>query len=86
MTSQIPADGQGELQGGLSSVNSLTSILGPVFMTRLFALFTGNNAPVYFPGISFFVAAVLSLLCLLIHVSVIRRHGLAGIVLPMAGR
>ena len=29
MTSQIPANAQGELQGALSSVNSLTSIIGP---------------------------------------------------------
>src|SRR6056300_592784 len=40
MTSQIPANAQGELQGALSSVNSITSIIGPLVMTQLFAAFT----------------------------------------------
>ena len=76
MTSQIPANAQGELQGALSSVGSITSIIGPLFMTQIFATFTGENALVYFPGVAFFAAAVLSLLCLLIFVPVVTRHGL----------
>ena len=76
MTSQIPANAQGELQGALSSVGSITSIIGPLLMTQIFAIFTGDNAFVYFPGVAFFAAAVLSLLCLLIFVPVVTRHGL----------
>jgi len=76
MTSQIPANAQGELQGALSSLSSITSIIGPLFMTQIFAVFTADTAPVYFPGVSFFAAAVLSLLCLLIFVPVVRRHRL----------
>ncbi len=79
MTSQIPANAQGELQGALSSVNSITSIIGPLFMTQLFALFTGITAPFYFPGVSFFAAALLSALCLLIFVPVVRRHDLTAL-------
>lgn len=83
MTSQIPANAQGELQGALSSVSSITSIIGPLFMTQIFATFTAASAPVYFPGVSFFAAAVLSLLCLLIFIPVVKKHrltrlGLAG--------
>ena len=74
MTSQIPANAQGELQGALSSVNSITSILGPLLMTQLFAMFTAVNASVYFPGASFVAAAVLSALSLLIFVSVAQRE------------
>ncbi len=76
MTSQIPANAQGELQGALSSINSVTSILGPLLMTQLFAAFTAEQAVVYFPGISFFAAALLSILCLLIFVPVVKRHQL----------
>lgn len=76
MTSQIPANAQGELQGALSSVGSITSIIGPLFMTQIFAAFTADNAPVYFPGVAFFAAAVLSLMCLLIFVPVVSKHGL----------
>lgn len=77
MTSQIPANAQGELQGALSSINSITSIIGPLIMTQLFAAYTAPEAPVYFPGVSFFAAAVLSGICLLIFVVVVKRHGLA---------
>ena len=76
MTSQIPANAQGELQGALSSVNSLTAIIGPLLMTQLFAIFTGAAAPFYFPGISFLAAALLSLICLGIFIPVVKKHGL----------
>jgi DHA1 family tetracycline resistance protein-like MFS transporter len=79
MTSQIPANAQGELQGALSSINSITSILGPLLMTQLFAAFTGEQASFYFPGVSFFAAAILSVLCLLIFVPVVRRHQLTAL-------
>lgn len=79
MTSQIPANAQGELQGALSSVNSLTTIIGPLIMTQLFAVFTGPEAPIYFPGISFLAAAFLSAICLLIFVPVVRRYGLTNL-------
>lgn len=76
MTSQIPANAQGELQGALSSVNSLTSIIGPLIMTQLFAAFTGPAAPLYFPGISFLAAAILSAISLFIFIPVVRKYGL----------
>ncbi len=64
MSTQVSASEQGELQGGLGSVSSLTSIVSPVFMTTLFAAFTGAAAPVYFPGAPWLAAAVLTLLSL----------------------
>ncbi len=79
MTSQIPANAQGELQGALSSINSLTSIIGPLVMTQLFAIYTAPDAANYFPGVSFFAAAVLSGVCLLIFVAVVRRHQLTAL-------
>lgn len=79
MTSQIPANAQGELQGALSSVNSITAIIGPLFMTQVFAMFTGANAPIYFPGVSFFAAAVLSAICLFIFIPVVKTHDLTSL-------
>lgn len=76
MTSQIPANAQGELQGALSSLSSITSIIGPVFMTQIFAVYTAETASTYFPGVSFFSAAILTLLCLLIFMPVVTRHKL----------
>jgi DHA1 family tetracycline resistance protein-like MFS transporter len=58
MSRQVPADEQGELQGALASVRSLTSVAAPLLLTRLFSWFTGPNAPVYFPGAAFVAAAL----------------------------
>jgi MFS transporter, DHA1 family, tetracycline resistance protein len=49
---------QGELQGALACVGSLTSVVAPILLTQVFAYFTGPAAPVYFPGSSFFVASL----------------------------
>ncbi|MBT8145478.1 MAG: hypothetical protein KJN90_01415, partial [Gammaproteobacteria bacterium] len=76
MTSEIPADAQGELQGALSSITSLTSVIGPVLMTQLFAWFTAETAVIYFPGVSFIAAAMLTVVCLIIFSVVVVRHGL----------
>ncbi len=78
MTAQIPANAQGELQGALSSLNSITAIIGPLLMTQLFAAFTGENAVTYFPGISFFAAAVLSAMCMFLFITVIKRYGISA--------
>jgi DHA1 family tetracycline resistance protein-like MFS transporter len=79
MTSQIPANAQGELQGALSSLTSLTSIIGPLVMTQLFAIFTGPSAPFYFPGVSFFAAAVMTVICLFIFIPVVKMHQLTSL-------
>jgi len=62
MANQVPPNEQGELQGGLTSLISVTSIIGPLLMTNLFAVFTSHNAPVYFPGIPFAAGALLCVL------------------------
>ena len=61
ISGNISADEQGELQGALTSLVSLTSIAGPPLMTGLFAFFTKPGAPVHFSGISFFVGSLLML-------------------------
>lgn len=58
LSAQVPANEQGELQGALTSLISLTSIIGPVLMTMIFAKFTARNAPVYFPGAAFVTGAI----------------------------
>jgi MFS transporter, DHA1 family, tetracycline resistance protein len=55
----VPANEQGELQGALTGLMSLTSILGPLIMTNLFYYFTKNSNPVHFPGVSFLLGALL---------------------------
>lgn len=66
MANQVSASEQGELQGGLASMSSLTAILSPPFMTQVFGFFTGTGAPVYFAGAPWLAAAVLTLLSLIL--------------------
>jgi len=59
ISGQVPSNQQGELQGGLTSIMSLTSIIGPVLMTSLFSYFTHPTAPFQFAGASFFLGSIL---------------------------
>ena len=61
ISGQVPPNEQGELQGSLTSLMSLTSIIGPPIMTNLFAYFTRPKAPVHFPGAPFILGAILML-------------------------
>ena len=61
ISTQVPPNEQGELQGGLTSLVSATAIVGPPLMTGLFSYFTASSAPVYFPGAAMLTGAVLAL-------------------------
>lgn len=52
-------DQQGELQGVLASISSLSMILSPLIMTQAFFWFTRDEAVMRLPGAPFLVAAVL---------------------------
>jgi DHA1 family tetracycline resistance protein-like MFS transporter len=73
ISTQIPPNEQGELQGGLTSLMSVTSIVGPPLMTTLFAWFTGKSAPVHFPGAPFLMGAVLMLISTLLAIRNFKR-------------
>ncbi|MGP8217355.1 MAG: TCR/Tet family MFS transporter [Bacteroidia bacterium] len=74
MSSQVPANAQGELQGGLAGLVSLTSFFGPLLMGGLFKYFTHEGAPVYFPGAPFIMGAILCLLSLLLAMRTLAKH------------
>ena len=61
MSGQVPPNEQGELQGALTSLMSLTSIFGPIIMTGMFSFFTEPNR-IYMPGAPMFLGAVLSII------------------------
>ncbi len=74
ISSEVPPNEQGELQGALTSLMSATSIVGPVMMNNLFATFSSTNAPLYFPGAAFLAGAVLTFTsCLLAYRSLKSR-------------
>jgi DHA1 family tetracycline resistance protein-like MFS transporter len=61
LSTQVSASEQGELQGAMTSIQSLTSIIGPLVMTNLFAIFAAKNAQPYFPGAPFMAGAILTI-------------------------
>ncbi len=74
LAQHVPPNQQGELQGALTGLMSLTTIIGPLMMNNLFAFFTGEKAPFHFPGISFLLAALFMLGSLLIAWMVLKKE------------
>ncbi|MFC2952120.1 TCR/Tet family MFS transporter [Marinicaulis aureus] len=78
MSRTIPPNAQGELQGAIAALNSLTMVFSPWIMTQMFAAFSSpgepftlfgatilpEGAPFYFPGAPLVFAFVLELFAL----------------------
>lgn len=74
VTKRASDDEQGEIQGALTSVNSLCSVAAPLFFTAtLFPIFTGDDAPVQFPGAPLLAGSILIFVSLLVAIAVFRR-------------
>jgi DHA1 family tetracycline resistance protein-like MFS transporter len=58
MSRQVGPNEQGELQGALASLGSLTSVAAPPILSNLFGYFTSAAAPIYFPGAAFFAGSI----------------------------
>jgi DHA1 family tetracycline resistance protein-like MFS transporter len=58
MSAEVAPNEQGELQGAVASIQSLSAIVGPPLMTTVFARFSVADAPIYAPGAPFVVSLV----------------------------
>ncbi len=58
MTTRIAEDAQGELQGAIASVVSLTAIIGPPAMTGVFGAYA-DDVGLFFPGAPYMLAVAL---------------------------
>ena len=67
MSRRVPANAQGELQGAVASLFSLSSIVGPPLMTQLFGRFASPTAPVHLPGAAFLASAFLAAVALTVY-------------------
>lgn len=61
MSQRVPADAQGELQGAVAGLYSLSSIIAPPLMTQMFRFFTARGAAIHFPGAPFLLSAALAM-------------------------
>lgn len=59
MSDATPANAQGELQGAISSLMSVTMAFSPLMMTQVFGYFTAPGSGRDFPGAPFALAALL---------------------------
>jgi len=78
MSRTIPANAQGELQGAIAAVMSISMVISPWMMTQIFSAFIQpdepysmfgvtlfpDGAPFYFPGAPFVFSAVLEVIAL----------------------
>jgi DHA1 family tetracycline resistance protein-like MFS transporter len=74
LSSHVPANQQGELQGALTGLMSLTAIIGPIIMNSTFAYFTSPKAPFHLPGVHFLIGAFCMLLAVVIANRVLSRE------------
>ena len=66
MTSKVDVKEQGELQGGLTSLVSITTIIGPLMMTELFYYATSDNNAIDFAGAPFLLGGIFMVLSFVI--------------------
>lgn len=62
ITNKTPPEQQGELQGSLVSLASLSAIANPLITTKLFAYFSSSSAPYLIPGAPYYFAAAVCFL------------------------
>lgn len=72
ISTQIPPNEQGQLQGALTSLMSFTSVFGPLMMTGLFGYFASKDAPIYFPGAPFFAGCVCIIASILFAINALK--------------
>ncbi len=78
MSRTMPANAQGELQGAVAAIMSISMVISPWVMTQIFAAFSdpgepvtafgvtliANGAPFYFPGAPFVVSAFIEVIAI----------------------
>lgn len=62
LSNEVSEKEQGKLQGALTSMISLTTIIGPAIATSLFYFYTRESGSIYFPGASYLASALLLLI------------------------
>lgn len=75
LTKEVGPSAQGELQGSIASLSSITAILGPVIGNGLFGYFSKGVMGLRFPGAAFFVSALLNLMGMAMAARLFSRMG-----------
>jgi len=74
ITSKFAQNEQGELQGGLTLLSSLSLVIGPVMMGYTFNIFTHKGSADYFPGAPYILGALLMLISIILVIKSLRKE------------
>lgn len=74
ITSKFAKNEQGELQGGLTLLSSLSLVIGPLLMGYSFKFFTHKNSSVYFPGAPYILGALMVLISVILVIKSLRKE------------
>jgi MFS transporter, DHA1 family, tetracycline resistance protein len=78
LSKSVSGSEQGELQGGVATIQSVSAIIGPPMMTQALAFFSRPGAPIHLPGAAFLLASVFTIGAMLI-VGVFARGAFAPV-------
>jgi DHA1 family tetracycline resistance protein-like MFS transporter len=70
----VPANEQGNVQGSIASLLSLTAVAAPLIAGNLFGAFSGEHALAEIPGMPFFSGALFAVVALLLVRRTLRRN------------
>jgi MFS transporter, DHA1 family, tetracycline resistance protein len=70
---QVDPTEQGLVQGGLTSLSSVTTIFGPLLMTNVFYYFTTDKAPIVLPGAAFVLGGIFMLISFIITLNLLKN-------------
>jgi MFS transporter, DHA1 family, tetracycline resistance protein len=73
LVKSVPPNEQGELQGALTSIISVSTIIGPLLMTSTFAYFTSKNDGLFFPGAPFVLGGIFMLISLIVVIFSVKK-------------
>ncbi len=73
----VSPDQQGELQGAMTSLQSIAQVLAPLAATKIFALSISPNSGVNHPGMSFFWCATLAVVGLIVALFALKSRKVA---------
>ncbi|MFD2865992.1 TCR/Tet family MFS transporter [Mucilaginibacter antarcticus] len=71
-TSKVSKTEQGELQGAIAIINSISVIVGPFVFSYVFYHFTNKTSGVYFPGAPYLLAAALMIISVFLAIKSFR--------------
>ena len=73
ISNQVSEKEQGNLQGAITGLVSITAILGQLIFSTIFYYFIRPEGSIYFPGASYTLAAILLLIALIFAFTAMKR-------------